>query len=541
MQILNVNDLAINYGFSPLFDGVSFSLNEGEAISIVGPNGCGKSTLLKIIAGIEKADKGQVSIKKGAKISYLNQTGTIIDDHRKVYDILKEAFGHLYELENDIKIAEQKMIEYPENQKFISKYCSLIDKFSQLGGYEMETDINIVLDGLKLDNSILNQFYNDLSGGEKTLIKLAKVLISKPELLLLDEPTNHLDIERIEWLENYIKNFKGAIVIVSHDRYFLDKMCNKILDLETKEGEIYNTNYSGFLKEKEKRFEKQLASYKNQQLLIKKLETEMKWFAERGMATNSSTLTARAHALKTRIDKIKNNAILKPVKRKKCNIELNEEMKSSNRVIRVQDYSVKLPNGEILINNVSLDIFASECIALLGPNGCGKSTLVKSILGINKLESEGTIQVGPNVKIGYIPQVIQFPSDKQTLLEYFMGVTGLPEQKIRQILIGFQFYNDDIKKRVGNLSGGERMKIKLAELLQKKVNTLILDEPTNHIDIDTKEVFENALEEFSGTILFISHDRFFINKFADKVVEIENGKINVFYGNYDYYLEKKSE
>lgn len=541
MQILNVNDLAINYGFSPLFDGVSFSLNEGEAISIVGPNGCGKSTLLKIIAGIEKADKGQVSIKKGAKVSYLNQTGTIIDDYRKVYDILKEAFGHLYELENDIKIAEQKMIEYPENQKFINKYCSLIDKFSQLGGYEMETDINIVLDGLKLDNSILNQFYNDLSGGEKTLIKLAKVLISKPELLLLDEPTNHLDIERIEWLENYIKNFKGAIVIVSHDRYFLDKMCNKILDLETKEGEIYNTNYSGFLKEKEKRFEKQLASYKNQQLLIKKLETEMKWFAERGMATNSSTLTARAHALKTRIDKIKNNAILKPVKRKKCNIELNEEMKSSNRVIRVQDYSVKLPNGEILINNVSFDIFASECIALLGPNGCGKSTLVKSILGINKLESEGTIQVGPNVKIGYIPQVIQFSSDKQTLLEYFMGVTGLPEQKIRQILIGFQFYNDDIKKRVGNLSGGERMKIKLAELLQKKVNTLILDEPTNHIDIDTKEVFENALEEFSGTILFISHDRFFINKFADKVVEIENGKINVFYGNYDYYLEKKSE
>ena len=541
MQILNVNNLTINYGFGTLFEGLSFSLNEGERISIVGPNGCGKSTLLKIIAGIEKSDKGQVSIKKGARVSYLDQTGASKDDPRKVYEILKESFGYLYELEIGIKLLEQEMEKNSEDQKIIDKYCNLIDKFSQLGGYEMDANLNMVINGLKLDNKILNQSYNDLSGGEKTLVQLAKVLITQPDLLLLDEPTNHLDIERIEWLENYIKNFKGASVIVSHDRYFLDKMCDKILDLETKEGEVYNTNYSGFLEEKERKFEKQLANYKDQQLLIKKLESEMKWFAERGMATNSSTLTARAHALQTRIDKIKNNAIARPVKRRKANVEFQEGSKTGKKIITVNDYSVLLPNGEVLLDNINFDVSAGECIALLGPNGCGKSTLIKSIIGKNNLPYRGDIIIGPSVKIGYIPQLIQFPDDKKTLLEYFRLATGLPEQKIRQILVGFQFYNDDIKKRVGNLSGGERMKIKLAELLQNSVNTLILDEPTNHIDIDTKEVFENALEDFSGTILFVSHDRFFINKFADKIISFDDKNIQTYYGNYDYYVEKKDE
>lgn len=541
MQILNVNNLAINFGFGTLFDGVSFSLNEGETISIVGPNGCGKSTLLKIIAGLQKADKGQVSIKKGAKVSYLDQTGSSKNDSRKVYDILKESFGDLYDLEIYIKMLERKMENEPGNQDIINKYCNLIEKFSELGGYEMDANINIVISGLKLDSKILVQSYNDLSGGEKTLVQLAKVLITKPNLLLLDEPTNHLDIERIEWLENFIKNFKGAAVIVSHDRYFLDKMCNKILDLETKEGEIYNTNYSGFLEEKERRFEKQLANYKDQQLLIKKLESEMKWFAERGMATNSSTLTARAHALQTRIDKIKSNAIARPIKRRKSNIEFREQGKSSKKIITINNFSALLPNGEILLDDINLDISAGECIAFLGPNGCGKSTLIKSIMGICELETVGDILIGPNVKIGYIPQIITFPDDKKTVLEYFNSVTGLPEQRIRQILVGFQFYQDDIKKRVGNLSGGERMKIRLAELLQNSVNTLILDEPTNHIDITTKEVFEKALDDFSGTMIFVSHDRFFINKFADKVIAFDNNSIKTYYGNYDYYIEKKGE
>lgn len=285
MQILNVDNLTIDFGFNKLFNNVSFSLNEGESISIVGPNGCGKSTLLKIIAGIIKPDKGQVSIKKGAKLAYLDQTGASIDDNRCVYEILKESFCELNELEKSIKKLEDKMNKNTDNQKIINKYCSLIDRYSNLGGYEIDANINTVIAGLKLDSTILDRSFNELSGGEKTLVQLAKTLIIKPDLLLLDEPTNHLDIERIEWLENYIENFKGAIVIVSHDRYFLDKMCDKILDLESSCGKIYSTNYTGFLEEKERLFEKQMTNYKEEQLLIKRLETEMKWFAERGMAT----------------------------------------------------------------------------------------------------------------------------------------------------------------------------------------------------------------------------------------------------------------
>ncbi len=539
MQILNVDNLTIDFGFNKLFNNVSFSLNEGESISIVGPNGCGKSTLLKIIAGIIKPDKGQVSIKKGAKLAYLDQTGASIDDNRCVYEILKESFCELNELEKSIKKLEDKMNKNTDNQKIINKYCSLIDRYSNLGGYEIDANINTVIAGLKLDSTILDRSFNELSGGEKTLVQLAKTLIIKPDLLLLDEPTNHLDIERIEWLENYIENFKGAIVIVSHDRYFLDKMCDKILDLESSCGKIYSTNYTGFLEEKERLFEKQMTNYKEEQLLIKRLETEMKWFAERGMATNSSTLTARARALETRINRIKSNAIIRPVKRNKANINFLKDNKTSNRIISLRNFSVNLSNGKDLIQNITLDVFAGEHIALIGENGCGKSTLVKSIIGINNLNYTGIINIGPSVKIGYISQIISFKDDKQSLLDYFRLSTGLPEQMARQILVGFQFYNDDIKKRVGSLSGGERMKVKLAELLQNKVNTLILDEPTNHIDIDTKEAFENALKNFSGTLLFVSHDRYFINKFADKIFEFNNGNINIYYGNYDDYVNKK--
>lgn len=541
MQLLNVSDLKMSFGFGSLFEDVSFALNEKESISIVGPNGCGKSTLLKIIAGLEKPSKGQVSIKKGTKVAYLDQVGASKDDPRKVYEVLKEAFGDLYELEKRIKKIEETMNLQPDNTDLINIYCDSIDKFTQMGGYEIDANINTVINGLQLDNNILNQSYNDLSGGEKTLIQLAKVLIVKPDLLLLDEPTNHLDIERIEWLEKYIKSFQGASVIVSHDRYFLDKMSNKILDLESINGELYCTNYSGFLEEKERKFEKQMADYKDQQLLIKRLETEMKWFAERGMATNSSTLTARAHALQTRIDKIKSTAIVRPTKRKKTNMEFNDKLKSSSKVLSVNNFYAMLPTGEMLLEDINFDVTEGEKIALIGSNGCGKSTIIKTILGKGTLEFMGDIIIGPSVKIGYIPQMIAFPDEKQTILEYFGKSTGLNEQKIRQILANFQFYQDDIKKRVGKLSGGEKMKIKLAELLQEKINTLVLDEPTNHIDIDTKEVFENALEDFDGTIIFVSHDRFFINKFADRIIEFENKKNYIYYGNYDYYVEKKKE
>ena len=387
---------------------------------------------------------------------------------------------------------------------------------------------------MNIDRKLLDVSYNDLSGGEKTLIQLAKALLIKPDLLLLDEPTNHLDIARIEWLEQYIKSFKGASVIVSHDRYFLDKMSNQILDIDNGEAKVYHTNYSGFLEEKKSNFEKQMADFKSQQELIKKLEAEKKYFAERGMATNSYTLTARAHVLQNRIDRIKANAIQRPKVHKKISAEFEEERKSSKRVITVKDLTVKAPD-KVILDNISIDILSGERVAFIGANGSGKSTLIKTIMGEQTLNFQGEIHIGPSVKIGYLPQIISFPNDTQELLEYFMGEAGLNELEARRVLAKFEFYQTDVIKRVGKLSGGERMKIKLAILLQKKINTLIFGEPTNHIDLPTKEVLEEAIEEFDGTLIFVSHDRYFINRFADRLIEFKNAKVKTYLGNYEDY------
>lgn len=545
MIILDVNKLGKNFGYGKLFEDISFSLNEGESISIVGPNGCGKSTLLKMIAGIERKDTGTVSIKKEAKVAYLDQTGSRVDYDRPVYEVLKDAFGDIKKMEDELKRL-QEMMESDffigeKYDKILERYCDLTEKFSMVGGYDMEMNINTVVEGLKIDKALLDQSYNDLSGGEKTLVQLGKALLIKPDLLLLDEPTNHLDIERIEWLENYIKSFKGASIIVSHDRYFLDRMSNKILDLDDGVGKVYSTNYSGFLDEKQRDFEKQMANYKDQQALIKKLEAEKKYFAERGMATNSSTLTARAHTLQTKIDRLKQMAVARPKEQKKINVGFSEDRKSSKKVIGTENLIVEIPDGRKILDGISVDIRAGERVALIGSNGSGKSTFVKTIMSEQELPVQGEVTVGPSVKIGYLPQIITFPNGEQQLLEYFKNTVGVNEQKARQILAGFQFYKEDVTKRVKTLSGGERMRVKLAELLQEKINTLIFDEPTNHIDIPTKEVLEDAIEDFNGTLIFVSHDRYFINKFADEIIEFQDGKAKSYLGNYDDYKVSKEK
>lgn len=545
MIILDVNKLGKNFGYGKLFEDISFSLNEGESISIVGPNGCGKSTLLKMIAGIERKDTGTVSIKKEAKVAYLDQTGSRVDYDRPVYEVLKDAFGDIKKIGDELKRL-QEMMEFDffigeKYDKILERYCDLTEKFSMVGGYDMEMNINTVVEGLKIDKALLDQSYNDLSGGEKTLVQLGKALLIKPDLLLLDEPTNHLDIERIEWLENYIKSFKGASIIVSHDRYFLDRMSNKILDLDDGVGKVYSTNYSGFLDEKQRDFEKQMANYKDQQALIKKLEAEKKYFAERGMATNSSTLTARAHTLQTKIDRLKQMAVARPKEQKKINVGFSEDRKSSKKVIGTENLIVETPDGRKILDGISVDIRAGERVALIGSNGSGKSTFVKTIMSEQELPVQGEVTVGPSVKIGYLPQIITFPNGEQQLLEYFKNTVGANEQKARQILAGFQFYKEDVTKRVKTLSGGERMRVKLAELLQEKINTLIFDEPTNHIDIPTKEVLEDAIEDFNGTLIFVSHDRYFINKFADEIIEFQDGKAKSYLGNYDDYKVSKEK
>ena len=542
MIILDVNKISKNFGYGQLFEDVSFSLNEGESISIVGPNGCGKSTLLKIIAGLEKADKGIVNIKKDARVSYLDQTGSSVNDEREVYQILRSTFKTINEMENRLnKMQQQLLLSMPQNKydELMEKYCNLLEQFSLMGGYDVEVNINTVVEGLKIDKSILHQSYNNLSGGEKTLVQLAKALLNKPDLFLLDEPTNHLDIDRIEWLEGYIKSFKGATVIVSHDRYFLDKMSNKILAINNAFAKVYATNYSGYLQEVEHEFEKQMADYKNQQLIIKRLEERIKYFSERGMATNSSTLCDRAHSLQTQLDRIKKNAVQRPKETKKIDVGFKEDKKSSKTIVSTKNLTVVVPNGKTILKNVNMNICAKEKVALIGANGSGKSTFIKTVMGKQDLQVLGEVFVGPSVKVGYLPQIIEFKNGEQGLLEYFKEELALNEQQARRILAKFQFYKEDVNKKVENLSGGEKIRVKLAELLQQKINTLIFDEPTNHIDIPTKEVLEDAIESFDGTLIFVSHDRFFINKFADKVIEFCGGETTEYVGNYDYYKEQK--
>ena len=544
MIILDVNKLSKNFGYGQLFEDVSFSLNEGESISIVGPNGCGKSTLLRMIAGVERADKGVVNIKKGASVAYLDQTSADRVDNRIVFDVIKDVFVEINNLAARMKKCEDIMANpssQDEYDKELERYCNILDEFSNKCGYDFDVQINTVCNGLKISESMLYQEYSTLSGGEKTLVQLAKALLQKPELILLDEPTNHLDIERIEWLEDYIKSFKGASVIVSHDRYFLDKMSTKILDLSGIEPKVYNTNYTGYLEEREREFEKQMAAYADQQLVIKRLQEQIKYFAERGMATNSSTLCNRAHALQTQLDRILARKIERPQEQKNIKIGFNEEKKSSKRVFETKNLSVKTSDGRKILNGIDLTISSGERIALIGSNGSGKSTYVKTLLGLQTLDHTGEVVVGPSVRVGYLPQIINFEKDNQTLLECFKYETALNEQRARQILAAFQFYKEDVNKMVKNLSGGERIRLRLASLLQQNVNCLVFDEPTNHIDIPTKEVLEKAIEDFDGTVIFVSHDRYFINKFAEKTIEFDGGRIIVYNGNYEYYKHLKKK
>ncbi len=543
MIILDVNKLTKNFGFGTLFENLSFSLNEGESISIVGPNGCGKSTLLKIIAGLMRADFGTVNIKKGAKCAYLDQTASSIQDSRKVKDIFKDSFEEVNAMEKRLNDLQNKLTDTTaeDYDVTLSRYCNLLERFQLAGGYDVDVQISTVVEGLGIGKDMLEKSYDVLSGGEKTLAQLAKALLQKPDLFLLDEPTNHLDIDRIEWLEGYIKSFRGAVVIVSHDRYFLDKLSNKILSLDDVEAKIYATNYSGYLEQKQRDFEVQLAAFKDQQQAIKRLEEQIKYFSEMGMAKNSATLCNRAHSLSTQLERMKRAAVKKPTEQKKIDVEFSRVKKTSKTVVEAKDFVATIPGGKTILDKISVNICAGERVAFIGANGSGKSTFVKAIMGEQNLPMSGKIEVGPSVKIGYLPQIIEFTEPNSSLLEYFKNEVGVDEERARRILASFDFYKDEVSKKVKNLSGGERIRVKLAILLQQQINTLIFDEPTNHIDIPTKEVLEEALSNFGGTLIFVSHDRYFINKFADKIFEFSSGKVTTYHGNYDYYKSQKNK
>lgn len=541
MIILNVNKISKNYGFGDVLKEISFTLNEGEKVAVVGDNGCGKSTLLKIIAGIENCREGNVTIKKDSVVQYLEQ-GDIADTTKGICkDILNSVFKDLHKIEQELKDYEQQMrVETDAEQlnTLIKRYSYLQERFILLGGYEIENQIKYIVNGLKIDKTLLNRDFQTLSGGERTLINFAKILLSKPDLLLLDEPTNHLDIERIEWLEQYIKDYKGTVLIVSHDRYFLDKVINKIVEIEDGKAKIYYGNYSKYLELKEQEEVKEFEIYKVQQKKIDEMQKAIKRLKEWGKLSDNPMFFRRAKAIKSNLDRFKDAAIDKPKEKKLLNINFQNSGRSSQDVIYLKNFNLNIGYKELL-NNANCLIQNGEKVAVLGKNGCGKSTLLKHILfGVGCVCGE--CKISTNQKFGYLSQIIEFYDDSKTVLWTFMNELGIDEQQARSVLYNFQFYKKDWSKIVRSLSGGEKLRLKLAIILQTKINLLILDEPTNHIDITTREVLEESLQNFKGTIIFISHDRYFINKIATKIIAFENKQLITYNGDYGYYVQQKN-
>ncbi len=530
---IELNNIKKNYGLRNVLDGFSLELKTGERVALIGQNGSGKSTILKIIAKQESIDSGTINIRSGAKIGILNQIYENEKEDISVEDFLYKSFEEILKIEkklNKLEIQMSTETNTDKLEKLINEYGRTQERFSLIGGYETQEKFNKICSKFFINNELLKQNYNLLSGGEKTKINLAKLLLTEPDLLLLDEPTNHLDISSLEFLEELVSNYKGTILIVSHDRYFLDKVVNKTVLLEDGKENIYYGNYSYFLKEDERRTLAQFENYKNQQKQIEKMKESISRLRKFGELAGNEMFFKRAKSIEKRLEKMEMIERV-DLNKKSIDLKFNVKSRSGNDVLKIEKLEKNF-NGKIIFNNADLSLNYGEKVALIGENGSGKSTLVKMILGEDN-NFAGKLKLGTSIKIGYIPQNIFFQNENQTVLEYFLEGNNFSETEARNKLARYGFRQENVFKKIGKLSGGEKVRIIFMKLIQKDINFLILDEPTNHIDIDTREILEDALKEYKGTVLFVSHDRFFINAIADRVLNIENHKIKSYYGNYD--------
>ncbi len=532
-----VKDLKKYFGADLIFENITFDIKQGEKIGVVGKNGVGKTTLMKILINEEYPDEGNIYIRSRSRVGYLEQIPEY-DDSYKGIDVLYLAFNDLYELRDEMKVYEEKLKDTQDenHDRLLKAYGKLEEKYELRGGYDIDEKLSKVIGGLRLEELVKRQF-NTLSGGEKTKIILGKVLLEEPDILLLDEPTNHLDMSSVEWLQDYIMDYKGAVMLISHDRYFLDEVADKIMELTPGEAQIYYGNYSYYVVEKERRFIEAYKHYKNQQRKINTMEEQIKRYRVWGKSRDSDKMYKRAKELEKRLEKI--DKLEKP-KLNSRKIRLNSQgvRRSGERVLSLKDISKSF--DKLLFDNLNLEIFYQDFLGLIGDNGTGKTTLLKIIEGTEKYDS-GEIKLGSRVKVGYLKQEEEFQNPSMDLVEYYHRELDVTLSEARNQLAKVLFTGDDVFKTLGVLSGGEKTRLKLGILLYRKVNLLILDEPTNHLDIDSREILEETLGEYEGTIIFVSHDRYFINKVADRIAEIENKKINVFNGDYDYYKMKKAE
>ena len=534
MIILQANKIERSFAGEVLFDNINLQVDERDRIALVGKNGAGKSTLLKILVGEEEPTSGEINKKKDISLSYLAQDSRF-ESENTIYDEMLHVFDDLRRTEKQLRQMELEMGEKSgeDLNKLMSDYDRLSENFRQAGGFTYEADIRAILNGFKFDESMWQMKIAELSGGQNTRLALAKMLLEKPNLLVLDEPTNHLDIETIAWLENYLVNYSGALIIVSHDRYFLDKVATITLDLTKHSLDRYVGNYSRFVELKEQKLATEAKNYEKQQKEIAALED----FVNRNLVRASTT--KRAQSRRKQLEKMER--LDKPEAGKKAaNMTFQSEKTSGNVVLTVENVAIGY-DGEVLSQPINLDLRKMNAVAIVGPNGIGKSTFIKSI--VDQIPFiKGEKRFGANVEVGYYDQTQSKLTPSNTVLDELWNDFKLtPEVEIRNRLGAFLFSGDDVKKSVGMLSGGEKARLLLAKLSMENNNFLILDEPTNHLDIDSKEVLENALIDFDGTLLFVSHDRYFINRVATHVLELSENGSTLYLGDYDYYVEKKAE
>ncbi|MBC2328121.1 ribosomal protection-like ABC-F family protein [Listeria booriae] len=535
MTIVALNNVTKRFTGDLILEKISLQVEEGERIGLIGRNGEGKSTILKIIARLETVDDGIVSVKRSATVGLLNQMPNV-SGNAIVRDYLRTAFADVLALQAELTELEQRMTT-DMSERLLAQYGEKQVRFIDLGGYNLDTNMDKILHGLGISH-LAEKVWEQLSGGERTKVSLAKMLLEEPDLLLLDEPTNHLDLQAVDWLTQFLRAYKGTVLVVSHDRYFLDEVVQKIVELESKELITYHTNFSGYLVEREERLLKEFRDYKDQQKKIKKMQQAIKRLRQWAMEANppNDALFRRAKNMEkalARIDVLKKPAL----EQKNMRLEFEESKRSGEDVV-IFDAVWKQFGDRVLFGGLDCHIRQKERVAIVGNNGAGKSTFLKMVLG-EVAPDVGTVHVGPSVDIAYLSQHMDVGDENQTVLEAFRDKVSVVEGDARHMLATFLFYGEMVFRKVANLSGGERMRLSLAQFMNQPVNTLLLDEPTNHLDIASREVLEEALRNFEGTIITISHDRFFMNQICDRTLWLENGEIVSYGGNYSYASEKR--
>ena len=530
MPVISFNGVNKSYGGYDVLKDVSFELNADEKVALIGRNGTGKTTIFNIIASGLEYDGGQVYVEKGLRIGYLRQLYTDLAD-KTAKAVIEEAFSHIKDMESELKLLSKRLSADPHNADLLRSYGQLSEKFEFHEGYSLNEKFNKVTKGLGIPDDVLNTRASKLSGGELTMIMLAKVLLMQPDILLLDEPTNHLDCDASDWLEKYINEFKGTVLYISHDRYFIDNTAMKVLYLQNGGIKEYRDNYSAYLVQKTEEEERHLKLYERQEREMARLRATALKMRNYG----TEIAIKRAKNLEKRISRM--DIYDKPVTEKELKLTFLEEDKVAKEIFSVKDIE-KSFGSKTLFKDISFVMRSGDRIALIGPNGAGKTTLIKIITGQTEADS-GIVKRPKSVKYAYLEQKVSFPDETQTVLELVCNQLDLTLQSARNLLGKFLFSDDDVFKKLSSLSGGEKSRLRLLLEMQQGVNLLVLDEPTNHLDIAAREEIEDALSMFGGSMIFISHDRHFINKFAERIFEIENGAFNIYEGDYDYYLSKK--